>query len=553
LRAQDVATHQRHVTEVSQHRIWKSSQLPGASDGAGFLFALARLVAATCRIRRTMSGDGNMATDVTQDASRREAFAWADAGVVPIILATVALGYALTVLVFYPGYATIDAQYVYAESRSWRFGDWQSPVMGFTWWLIDPLAPGAFSMFLLVTTLYWLGFGALALILARRLTVAGIVTPLLAFAPPAFLFVGMIWRDVLLGAVWLTAAVLAFAVADRAPRVRCPAQMLALLLLAFGVLLRPNAIVAAPVLAAYLIWPARIDLKRAALAFVPVFVALYALVPAVYYGILDAQRQNPVHSILVFDLGGITHFTGINQFPVEWSPEQAALLTSKCYDPQRWDTYWFIDPCSFVMKRLGAKEDAIFGTPQLPQAWRQAVAAHPLAYLQHRATYMWQFIARPNLVWPHWDWERPDATYGKSPYFRPLLALHGTLERTVLFRPALWLILALAVCAFAWPARTAPAGAFALGASASAVVYVMSFLVFGVAADFRYAYWCVIATLAGAAAAVVARRRAVSGAMATCAALLGAPAGAQGPPGFVRRHSPRSTAQAPATPDAPRQ
>jgi hypothetical protein len=37
-----------------------------------------------------------------------------------------------------------------------------------------------------------------------------------------------------------------------------------------------------------------------------------------------------------------------------------------------------------------------------------------------------------------------------------------------------------------------------------ATVYVMSFFVLGVAADFRYAYWCVLGTLAGAVAAVLA-------------------------------------------------
>ena len=33
----------------------------------------------------------------------------------------------------------------------------------------------------------------------------------------------------------------------------------------------------------------------------------------------------------------------------------------------------------------------------------------------------------------------------------------------------------------------------------------MTFFVVGVAADFRYAYWCVLATIAGAVAAVLAR------------------------------------------------
>jgi len=46
-----------------------------------------------------------------------------------LVLVTVAAGYALTVLVFYPGYSTADARYVYADAFAWRFGDWQSPAM----------------------------------------------------------------------------------------------------------------------------------------------------------------------------------------------------------------------------------------------------------------------------------------------------------------------------------------------------------------------------------------------------------------------------------------
>ena len=74
-----------------------------------------------------------------------------------------------------------------------------------------------------------------------------------------------------------------------------------------------------------------------------------------------------------------------------------------------------------------------------------------------------------------------------------------------MFRPLLWLILAVAVGACAWRTRSTPAGAFAVGVTTSAVVYVMTFFVLGVAADFRYAYWCELATIAGAVAAVLAR------------------------------------------------
>ena len=181
-----------------------------------------------------------------------------------LVLVLVMSGYALTVLIFHPGYITVDAQYVYADAKAWQLGDWQSPVMGVLWRLIDPIAPGSLSMFLLTITLYWLGFGTLAIIAARRAPWIGLVTPLIAFTPPAFFFVGLIWRDVLFGVVWLVAAVLALAAADRTGRTRLPAQALALLLVALGVLLRPNAIIAAPFLAAYVVWPRRFDARRAA-------------------------------------------------------------------------------------------------------------------------------------------------------------------------------------------------------------------------------------------------------------------------------------------------
>ena len=42
------------------------------------------------------------------------------------VAALTAAGFALTVLVFHPGYATVDAQYVYAEAKAWRFGDWHA-------------------------------------------------------------------------------------------------------------------------------------------------------------------------------------------------------------------------------------------------------------------------------------------------------------------------------------------------------------------------------------------------------------------------------------------
>jgi hypothetical protein len=430
-----------------------------------------------------------------------------------LVCALTAAGFGLTVLALYPGYLTNDATYVYGYTHDWQLGDWQSPLMTLVWWLIDPIAPGSGSMFLLIVTLYWLGFGVVALTVARHSARLALAVPLLALAPPAFMLLSMIWRDILFSGVWLLAAAIVYAVADRSGPLRRLVQVLALVLVGFGVLLRPNAIAAAPLLIAYAIWPVRFEWKRTALMFVPALIAGYGLVHLVYYEILHVKRENPLHSLMVFDLGGITYFTKQNQFPVTWSADETALLTSRCYEPQHWDSYWTLDPCKFVMARLERPDDVVFGSQRLVDAWMRDVTAHPLAYLQHRLTVLWTFLALPNLTLELYKLVLPDETpLAHNRYFLTLLPLHDALKSTILYRVGLWLLLGVAIVGWAWPARRTPSGAFAISAAAAGIFYVMSFGLLAVATDLRYAHWGVVADLAALVPALLAGRERRSGA-----------------------------------------
>jgi hypothetical protein len=416
---------------------------------------------------------------------------------IALVIAMIVVGFGLTLLVFYPGVWTYDARFVYQDIAKGFRGDWQSPVMVVLWSLIDPIAPGAGSMFLLTVTLYWLGFGLLAFKLAHRSIWIAAALVLLALAPPAFVFIGILWRDVLFASTWLLSAVLAYSVADRATKLRAPIQALALGLLAFGVLLRPNALIAAPILATAVLWPRQFSGKRAAILFVPVAAGLFALLQVVYYGALGAVRQHPLHPIMVFDLGGISHFTKQNQFPVTWTATEDALLISGCYQPTEWDIYWRFEPCQFVMKRLEGEK--LFGTAVISDAWQRAVTHHPLAYLQHRISFMWNFLAGgANLtMWVQDIDDLPNPPFVDRPAFVAVKAIHDTLKPTPLFRAGSWLLVCIAVCAFAWRRRDTPAGTFAIGVCGSATVYVLTFFAVGVASDFRYAYWAVLASIAG--------------------------------------------------------
>jgi hypothetical protein len=181
------------------------------------------------------------------------------------------------------------------------------------------------------------------------------------------------------------------------------------------------------------------------------------------------------------------------------------MVLNDCYQPTEWDIYWRLEPCDFVMRKL-EKEHGLFGTPAIPDAWISAIAHHPAAYLRHRIAFTWNFLSGQNAtMWladvDHWT---ENVFPGRAP-FAALVWLHDTLKPTPLFRLGSWLLLCILLCGFAWRRRETPEGAFVLGACGSAVLYVLTFSAVGVASDFRYGYWAVLAGLAGSAALTLGR------------------------------------------------
>jgi hypothetical protein len=122
---------------------------------------------------------------------------------------------------------------------------------------------------------------------------------------------------------------------------------------------------------------------------------------------------------------------------------------------------------------------------------------------------MIKFLAESNTTLELYNAEDPAKTpLAQNRCFKSVIALHDALKSTILFRVGFWLMLATAIGALAWPGRATASGAFAVGVTACATVYVLTFFLVGVAADFRYGYWCVLATLIAVVPALIARRRA---------------------------------------------
>ena len=141
----------------------------------------------------------------------------------------------------------------------------------------------------------------------------------------------------------------------------------------------------------------------------------------------------------------------------------------------------------------------MFGTPVITEAWLRAITRHPLAYLQHRAAFMWNFLASDNLTMWTADIDHPSKTvFADRPAFNALVRSHDMLKPTPLFRAGAWLLVCIVVCAAsAGGGATRPRALLRSGTCGSAAVYVLTFFAVGVASDFRYAYWAVLAGIAG--------------------------------------------------------
>ncbi len=111
---------------------------------------------------------------------------------------------------------------------------------------------------------------------------------------------------------------------------------------------------------------------------------------------------------------------------------------------------------------------------------------------------MWNFLAADNLTMWTADVEHPPQNvFADRAAFNAMVSADAMLKPTPFLRAGFWLLACIVVCGVSWRRSAPREAAFALGVCGSATVYVLSFYAVGVASDFRYAYWAVLATIAG--------------------------------------------------------
>ncbi len=417
--------------------------------------------------------------------------------------AIAAFGFLLSAAVFYPGIFTPDSLDQFAQAQSGQFEDWHPPIMAALWFVLDRAHDGPELIFLTHLLLFWVGAWAVGEAIVRAGWRWGALFALIGLLPFVFNYLGLLWKDVALAAAWLFAVGMAFRRFARGEKLRIAEQVLVWAAFIYGALARGNSIFAAAPLALYLlntdVFSRRIWPQIAACVLVPALLLSGASI--FNHRILNAAAQDPEDSLFLFDLVGISHHTRTNLVPGPWTQAQSVHIPD-CYGADKWD-HDAMGSCRFLTQTLCDGE--LWGEPAIAQAWVGAIVQHPLQYAAHRMAFTNKILRWLGPIPAHDSFMESEITdprweHDPGPIFRAYEEVSGALEATPLFRPYFWLIMAGAALVLSWFAVDSPQRRFAAAIGASAVIYLLTYVVFGVASDFRYAYWSIIGACGALAA-----------------------------------------------------
>jgi len=262
---------------------------------------------------------------------------------------------------------------------------------------------------------------------------------------------------------------------------------------------RTNAVFALGPLLIYLL-PSRAQLMNIKVQVVLTVVVAGLALPLsslINRDVLGARRSGAIQSLQLFDLNGIAYHTrDLTVLPPEMKFSGAEL--AQCYTPYWWDTLAPWGSCSFAWRRLGPDDSP--ARHALGHRWMAQIAAHPVAYVQHRLK-VFNSILYFLVPAKHCRYAPGCGlayTRDGTPYFPPVTSRSiqlDYLKKNFITWPITWLVIGLMLLWFSTQIQQQEIAAAARALLLSGLCYLAFMLLVGVATEVRYAYWTIMAVL----------------------------------------------------------
>jgi hypothetical protein len=405
------------------------------------------------------------------------------------------LGMILTLRAFFPGIVTSDALDQYHQATTFIFGDWHPPVMSFIWAITNDWIPGPFGMLLLECFLYWGALLLISLSIPEQHNKTALFVIILGFMPFTIGTLSHIWKDVLHAVFWLFAVgVICNVIASAKIRYK-KSMVFAAFMLLIGSMMRFNAIFGLLPLVWLLFNKVNMSKWKRIIVVLILFPLCTILLNATFnYGFLNAAKSRVYQSLIIFDLGGVSNYSKKDYFAEKWNDEEKFRVISSCYNSSAWDVYAWGE-CSFVLKKV--QDSGSWTDGSLMKKWINAIYQEPGAYLKHRYDNFNHLMWSPNLILGDRTTENTlGFKYEKTGMFRTLEMMTNFLKDTLIFKPGFWLFASLLFLLYGLSARVCFARDVFLALNASSFLYLLAYFFVGVASDFRYSYWSILATTA---------------------------------------------------------
>jgi hypothetical protein len=422
-------------------------------------------------------------------------------------MAAFVLVFGITILLWFPGAMSEDSVYQLDQARHGEFSDAHPPLMALVWRFLDKLVPGPLGMLLVNTLLYVGGLTvAIRLLSLAPVPVSALAVAAIAFFPPLFGIIGVIWKDIAMLAAFvcsLAAFLLCLEVNTRVGKAILLAGTFLILLYAIGT--RHNAAAAALPLLVY--YARHVLPSRKATQGLVLSVLMGALLTLGMFGInhlitgkFATKRANFWQVLAIYDIAGASFFSDKFLFQPPLYANRTMESVHVLYSPRS------VLPLLWG-KQIHETDRAASSAPNFPELedpnllsslarnWREVVLHRPLDYLHHRWAFFRELTGlTESPPWAAVYFEIAPNNLGLRLRERPIQSLVFHLlyrsRGSILYRPYLYIlagILALVLASW-WRLPNREITAYLL---ASGLLHMVGLFFTAVSPDYRYSHWMV--------------------------------------------------------------